>query len=196
MEDTSSPDYTARLTNKSQAPWKRILNVQAPYQWNLRRQHLGRTVDIGCGIGRNLRALAPGSVGVDHNQTSVEVARSSGLEAMTVDQWRTSDLRDSAAFDGLLVAHVIEHMTFDEATDLVVEYLPALRPGGRVFFICPQEKGYASDSTHVTWTTGQDLQRLATLAGLVPSKWKSFPAPRALGRIFTYNEFTLLARKP
>ena len=63
--------------------WKRLLNVQAPYQWNLRRQHLGRTLDIGCGIGRNLPSLPPGSLGVDHNATSIATARARGLHAMT-----------------------------------------------------------------------------------------------------------------
>jgi 2-polyprenyl-3-methyl-5-hydroxy-6-metoxy-1,4-benzoquinol methylase len=196
MADTSGPEYTTRLRTKSEARWKRLLNVQAPYRWNLRRQHLGKTVDIGCGIGRNLRVLAPGSVGVDHNRTSVDVARQAGLNVMTVEEWRSSDLRSSGDFDGLLLAHVVEHMTLGEAAQLLAEYLPALRPGGKVFFICPQEKGYASDTTHVTWTTGEDLQRLAAQVGLVPATWKSFPAPRALGKFFTYNEFTLLARKP
>ena len=37
-------------------------------------RHLGRTLDVGCGIGRNLAALPPGSLGVDHNPTSIEVA--------------------------------------------------------------------------------------------------------------------------
>ena len=58
---------------KQQVWWKKALNVQAPYRWNLRRQRLGRTLDVGCGIGRNLETLDPGSVGVDHNEHSVAV---------------------------------------------------------------------------------------------------------------------------
>lgn len=196
MDDTSGPDYTARLRDKSSRRWKQVLDVQAPYRWNLRRQNLGRTVDIGCGIGRNLHALPPGSVGVDHNVTSVAMAREAGLDAMTVEEWRASDLSRSGAFDALLLAHVIEHMPYDEAVGLVADYLPALRPGGKVFFICPQEKGYASDATHVSWTTGADLARLARAVGLRPEAPHSFPFPRILGRVFTYNEFTLLAHRP
>ena len=196
MDDTSGPDYTARLRDKSSRRWKQVLDVQAPYRWNLRRQNLGRTVDIGCGIGRNLHALPPGSVGVDHNVTSVAMAREAGLDAMTVEEWRASDLSRSGAFDALLLAHVIEHMSYDEAVGLMADYLPALRPGGKVFFICPQEKGYASDATHVSWTTGADLARLARAVGLRPEAPHSFPFPRILGRVFTYNEFTLLAHRP
>jgi len=73
--NTDSRDYADRLVALEHVWWKRLLNVQAPYQWNLRRRKLGRTLEIGCGVGRNLATLPPGSVGVDHNETSVEVAR-------------------------------------------------------------------------------------------------------------------------
>lgn len=196
MRDTAGSEYTARLKDRGGARWKRLLNVQAPYRWNLRRQNLGRTIDVGCGIGRNLVSLSHDSIGVDHNKTSVEMARAAGFTALTVDEWRESDIGQSASFDSLLVAHVVEHMQFNQAVELVAEYLPALKPGGKIFFICPQERGYESDETHVSWTTGNDLQRLAHACGLIPDKWRSFPGPRFLGRLFTYNEFTLLAHKP
>src|SRR5690349_17057220 len=61
MQDTSGADYAARLHALQGKRWKRLLNVQAPYQWNLRRRHLGRTLEIGCGIGRNLASLGAGS---------------------------------------------------------------------------------------------------------------------------------------
>jgi SAM-dependent methyltransferase len=171
------------------------LNVQAPYQWNLRRQHLGRTLDVGCGIGRNLDTLAPGSVGVDHNEAAVEIARGRGVAALTVAEWEASDLRRPGAFDGILLAHVIEHMDAGGGVALLEAYLPYLAPGGKVFFVCPQERGYASDSTHVRWTTGEDLQQLARDVGLVPGDWYSFPFPRWAGKQFIYNEFCVLAEK-
>jgi len=74
-------------------------------------------------------------------------------------------------------------------------YLPFLRPGGKVFLVCPQERGYASDPTHVTFTSGRDLMALATDLGLESRPWRSFPLPRATGRWFTYNEFNVLAVK-
>lgn len=196
METTEGDDYARRLIERGSVPWKRFFNVQAPYRWNLRRMDLGRTLDIGCGIGRNLPTLAPGSVGVDHNPTSVGMARECGLDAMTVDDFFASDAMDLASFDGLLLSHVIEHMTAEAGARLVQTYLPYLKPGGKVLFICPQERGYASDPTHVRWTTGKDLERLAQDVGLVPGPWTSFPLPRAFGRGFTYNEFNEIARKP
>ncbi|MFT4165594.1 MAG: methyltransferase domain-containing protein [Microlunatus sp.] len=194
-DDTTSESYTDRLRIRESAWWKRLLNVQAPYRWNLQRQGLGRTLDIGCGIGRNLRYLDPGSVGVDHNETSIGIARDRGLQAYTVDEWAASPSSRSAAFDSLLFAHVIEHIDAEGGQRLLEEYLPWLRGGGLVMFICPQERGYASDETHVRFTSGRDLEVMANQAGLEVVKSYSFPFPRIVGTVFTYNEFCVLARK-
>jgi SAM-dependent methyltransferase len=196
VDDTRDDSYAQRLTRLQDARWKRILNVQAPYRWNLRRQELGRTLDVGCGIGRNLTALSPESVGVDHNEASIQAARDLGLTAMTVDEWETSALRVPESFDSLLIAHVIEHLSEDLAREVVSSYLPYLKPGGKVFFICPQEKGYASDETHIVFTDGEALEALSRDVGLAPGRWFSFPFPRSAGKAFKYNEFCLLATKP
>lgn len=196
MRDTRGEDYAQRLHDRETARWKRVLNVQAPYRWNLRRHDLGRTLDVGCGIGRNLETLGADSVGVDHNATSVELARERGLNALTVEEWEKSELRVPGAFDAMLVAHVIEHMPPAMGEQVVRDYLPYLKPGGKVLFICPQERGYASDPTHVRWTTGEDLMDLSTSLGLRPEKWRSFPLPRFTGKAFTYNEFNVVATKP
>ncbi len=196
MRDTRGEEYARRLQTKEGARWKQVLNVQAPYQWNLRRQDLGRTLDIGCGIGRNLATLPAGSVGVDHNPVSIEMARERGFTALTTAEWEESELRAPDSFDGFLVAHVIEHLPAEDGEAMMRSYLPYLRPGGKVLFICPQERGYASDPTHVRWTTGEDLADLARTLGLAPRPWRSFPFPRAAGKVFVYNEFNLLATKP
>jgi 2-polyprenyl-3-methyl-5-hydroxy-6-metoxy-1,4-benzoquinol methylase len=196
MRDTRGEDYAKRLHDKETARWKQVLNVQAPYRWNLRRHDLGRTLDVGCGIGRNLETLPPGSVGVDHNATSIAIARGRGLTALTTEEWKTSELRVPESYDGMLVAHVIEHMPPEQGLEVMQAYVPYLRPGGRVLFICPQERGYASDPTHVRWTTGEDLMDLSRELGLEPEQWRSFPLPRFTGKAFTYNEFNVVATKP
>ena len=196
MPGTEGDDYTRRLSERSGARWKRVLNAQAPYQWNLRRQHLGRTLDVGCGIGRNLGSLPAGSVGVDHNEASVAMARAAGHVAYTTAEWVEARPHAPGSFDGLLVAHVIEHMSSSAGEAIVREYLDFVRPGGKVFFVCPQERGYASDATHERWTTGEDLEALARTVGLEPDPWRSFPLPRGAGKAFTYNEFNVLAHKP
>lgn len=195
MSGTAGDDYARRLATLEGARWKQVLNVQAPYQWNLRRKQLGRTLDVGCGIGRNLATLGAGAVGVDHNPTSIEIARDRGFTAYTVEEWQRDRPVEPESFDSLLLAHVVEHLTHEETLAVVGGYLPFLRPGGKVLFICPQEKGYASDATHITWTTGSDLEALSRELGLRPERWTSFPFPRFAGRLFTYNEFNVVAHK-
>lgn len=194
VDDTRGPEYAARLRRKEYARWKQVLDVQAPYRWNLRRQRLGRTLDVGCGIGRNLGALSSDSVGVDHNKESVAEARRRGFTALDTEEWRDSELRAPASFDSILLAHVVEHMDEPGAVALLQDYLPYLKPRGRVFFICPQERGYASDPTHVRFVDLDALTSLSRQVGLEPLKRFSFPLPRAAGRLFVYNEFCLLAR--
>lgn len=193
---TETAEYADRLVAHSGMRWKRLLNVQAPYQWNIKRNCSGRTLEVGCGIGRNLGSLSADSVGVDHNEVSVRIARERGFNAVTVADFFASELSGEAGFDNLLVAHVLEHLPYAESVKLMQAYLPCVRPGGRVFVICPQERGFASDPTHVTWLTGEEMERLSRDLGIVPSETRSFPFPRLVGRFFRYNEFTLASRKP
>lgn len=192
---TSREDYADRLLRLETKGWKKALDVQRPYRWNLRRHDLGRTLDVGCGIGRNLAALSADSLGVDHNRQSVELARSRGYHAVTVEEF-TADPPAPASFDSMLLAHVVEHMTVEEAEQLVRFYLPYVRPGGRVMLICPQRRGFATDDTHVQFFDLPALRALATSLGLVVTREFSFPLPEKAGSVFAYNEYCLLAARP
>lgn len=191
---TEADDYAERLRRGQGVWWKRVLPVQWPYQHNLRRQQLGVTLDVGCGIGRNLASLPPGSLGVDHNARAVEIAREAGLEAMTVQDFRASNRATPGAFDSLLVAHVLEHLDEETGRGLLEEYLQFIRPGGSAFIVCPQERGYRTDPTHVRYLTDGDLADLCHEVGLEPVRSYSFPLPRWAGSAFAYNEFCLRAR--
>lgn len=192
---TADADYTARLNQLQNVWWKRALDVQAPYRWNLRRLRLGRTLDIGCGIGRNLANLPPGSVGVDHNPYSVVVARARGLEAFVPDEFSGSSYAKVGTFDSLLLAHVVEHMPFSVAVELLKSYSPLIKPHGRVVLIAPQEAGFRSDATHVEWFDFDRLRECVTAAAMQPVRAYSFPFPRFVGRVFQYNEFVVIGKK-
>jgi 2-polyprenyl-3-methyl-5-hydroxy-6-metoxy-1,4-benzoquinol methylase len=191
--DTAGRDYAERLVRLGSVWWKRLIDVQAPYRWNIRRLQPGRTLDIGCGIGRNLQHLSPNAIGVDHNADSVAVARSRGFTAYTVAEF--ADCRDAIpeAYDTLLLAHVVEHMSRDAAIGLLRDYLKFLGPNGRVIVITPQEAGYRTDSTHVRFVDFAAAADLARAVGLAANRTYSFPFPRAAGKIFPYNEFITVA---
>lgn len=192
---TAGRDYTDRLVRLQTQWWKRILPVQLPYRLHLKSLHLGRVLDVGCGNGRNLHHLDPRSVGVDHNPFSVQEARDAGLTAYTTEEFFADPkLSAPAAFDSMLVAHVIEHLSAEDARTILASYLPCIAPGGRIVFITPQERGYASDATHVTFSDLEALRIIAQDLGIRTEKTYSFPFLRGLGRHFTYNEFVLLGR--
>lgn len=190
---TRGDDYTRRLIDRTRGGWREALDVQRPYRWNLRRLEPGRCLDIGCGIGRNLAHLPAGSIGVDHNPTSVETCRDHGLEAYTSETFL--GLADVGTFDSLLVAHVLEHLDEATARSLVDGYLPYLRQGGRIIVITPQERGFASDATHVRWVGFDETMALFEELDLEAVRTFSFPFPRVVGRYFYANEFVSVARR-
>ena len=196
VEDSQA--YAQRLSTLQDARWKRILDVQRPYRWNLQRLCTGRVLDIGCGIGRNLRNLrhlpvVP--VGVDINTEAVALARSRGFEAFTVHEWQSSDAAVLGSFDTLLASHVWEHMDFEETNAVMASYLPYLAPGGRVVIECPQEVGYRSDHTHARWVDEREARRQCEALGLDVIRQFSYPFPRAFGKAFIYNQFETVATR-
>lgn len=193
---TAGREYADRLSRLEKATWKQRLDVQRPYRWNVRRLHLGRVLDVGCGIGRNLAHLDGNGVGVDHNATAVAVARDRGFQAFTTADFHGTAHARPGAFDSLLLAHVAEHVSHGVAVEIVSEYLPYLRDEGKVVFICPQEKGWSTDDTHVRFVDFDGLGKLCRDLGLHPSRQFSFPFPRPAGRVFPYNEFVVVARRP
>lgn len=190
-----SPDpYTERLQRLTGARWKRLLNVQAPYGWNLRRLKPGYVLDVGCGIGRNLLHLDRRGVGVDTSEASVDVARELGCTAHTVEGFSSSTDATIGRYDSLLLAHVLEHMPLDTATELVRNYLPYVKPGGKVIVIVPQRAGYASDETHVNFLDSHDVTDLLEACGLQITRAYSFPFTETVGRLFRHNETIVVAR--
>ena len=195
-EATAGSEYAERLTRLETARWKQLLDVQRPYRWNLKRLNLGRTLDVGCGIGRNLKNLGPNAVGVDHNAHSIAHCRELGLTAFTTSEFFEGAQGRPESFDAMLCAHLLEHVSQQVADDIVEQYLPYVRPGGQVVFITPQEVGFRSDETHIRWVDLEVARAHVERHGLTMVRSYSFPFPRPAGKVFKYNEFVTVARKP
>lgn len=191
---TEGKDYAERLSRLSGAKWKQALDVQRPYRWNLKRLGLGKTLDVGCGIGRHLWHLPEGSVGVDHNSHAIETAKeATGKEAFTVDDFMKNRPFKKNHFDSMLLAHVLEHVTTSQGKQIIKDYLPYV--SSRVVVICPQEKGFPTDETHINFLTHQDIEKTLESLGLVVVKSYSFPFHKTAGKVFTHNETIVIAEK-
>jgi len=202
MHDSTPPgaashtaEYADRLVRLQMPRWKQLLGVQSLHRWSLRRLGPGFTLDVGCGIGRNLSHLDGNGVGVDHNATSIEACRAAGLTAFTTEEFYKSEYAKPDRFDSLLSAHVVEHVTAEQAVEIFTPYLPFVKSGGAVVFITPQERGFKSDATHIRFSGFAEVKQLCDELGLEMRKQYSFPFPRFAGKIFTYNEFISVAGK-
>lgn len=190
--ETRAKAYTHRLVSKTRSGWRRHLDVQRPYRWNLRRLEPGRCLDIGCGVGRNLEHLPTGSVGVDHNATSVDECRRRGLEAYLPQELEAQKL---GTFDSLLCAHVLEHLGPENGVALLRQYIQFLSPDAKIIVITPQERGFASDRTHVRWVGFDEARSACGEVGFRTRQQYSFPFPRPVGKIFYANEFVTVAER-
>lgn len=190
-------DYARRLWVSESAPWKRFFDVQGPYRRHLRALNLGFVLDLGCGVGRNLVNLGgrTAGVGVDRDPEAIRLASGRGLDVFLTSAFAVSAYAVPGRFDSLLVSHVIEHLTFDEGAELVRQHLEYVKPGGRVVFITPQPAGFRSDSTHVLYYDPPKLERLASALRLDRLTLTSYPFPPAVGRLFPYNEWILVASR-
>lgn len=194
MPHTKGQDYSDRLERLSGAKWKKVLDVQRPYRWNLSRLKLGKTLDVGCGIGRNLGNLSKESVGVDHNKHAVGVAKAAGYNAVTVDEFMGNVKKyKKDSFDSMLLAHVLEHLTTKDGKKIIKDYLPFVK--NKVVVICPQEKGFTTDETHINFLTHAGIEKILEDCGLVVTKSYSFPFHKKVGKVFTYNETVVVAEK-
>lgn len=185
--ETAYAERLQRLSHRG-GLLRRIIDPQRPYRWNLRRLEPGLVLDIGCGIGRNLKHLDGNGVGVDHNAGCVAACRADGLTAYVTDEFDSSTDAVHGKYDSLLFAHVLEHMTSNDADALLQRYLPYLKRGGKVIIITPQERGQASDETHVMFVDEQVMRRMADRLQMQVISIRSFPFTRIVGRLFTYNE--------
>lgn len=194
---TESSSYADYLTQSEGRRWKHALRSIDPYRWHIRKLVGQRSVlDIGCGAGRNLRFLnQPNAVGIDHNEFVVEACRKAGFNTFTTTEFLANPNFVHGSFDSLLMSHLLEHLTFDAAVELVKAYLPYLSSAGITIMICPQLKGQSYDSTHVTYFDRDLLAKLCVEAGLEPVLERSFPFPRIAGRWLYFNETIVVARR-
>jgi len=198
QNNTNTEDYFNEIHGNTQSILRKIIPTQLPYSYNLKRLKLGRVLEVGCGLGRNLKALSTGSIGIDHNVLSVDFCKGRGLEVYETNEFlKMATGNKDFQFDTLLMSHVLEHIEFENQISVLSKYLTFLKPNSNILLITPQEAGHKSTDSHITWT---DFDRLRVILRTAAPDWKidknfSFPFPRVVGAFFTFNEFNVLAKR-
>lgn len=123
-----------------------IARVLAPLPRDL------RVLDVGSGFGRKMRLLQRLGFsqveGVEMNPAQVERARRDGLPVHQAEEFLRAGAPGS--HDLLVMAHVIEHFSFDSLLEFMDAYLDRLRPGGWLLVVSPLlHKDFFLDLDHV-----------------------------------------------
>jgi O-antigen chain-terminating methyltransferase len=176
-------------------------------------------LDIGCGRGVMLdlfREAAIGAEGVDLMPEAVTLCRAKGHKATLADA--VDFLQDKVQqYDGIFCSHVIEHLEFDRAEQLVARCARALRPNGVLVLVTPNSRDIAVmgdvfwlDPTHRRPFPGDLIQAMLASEGfegielrrprVLPNRAREWPGwivrKLALGRYFGSLNLIAIARRP
>lgn len=106
-------------------------------------------LDLACGRGEFLQALGRG-VGVDVEEEMVTAARQAGLDVDLGDAFEYLAGHEQS-FDGVFSAHFIEHLSYEQAADLIAKAYAALRPGGLMVLVTPNAASLPTLQRHFWW---------------------------------------------
>lgn len=127
-------------------------------------QNASPILDIGCGRGIFLQLLAEvgiAGVGVDHSEAAVSTCRDKGFEVHQQDA-RAYLAQCRRQFGGIFCSHVIEHLGYAEALDLLQLCCRSLRPGGVLLIVTPNPL---------------DLSVMSEIFWLDPTHVRPYPTP-------------------
>ena len=144
-------------------------------------------LDIGCGRGEFLEALSALGIdasGVEIDGTLVDACRERGYSVEHADGLEFLASRDDGSLGGLVLIQVIEHLTRQQAVELVALAAEKVRPNGRVVIetVNPQSlyvfaHSFYVDPTHTQPVHPAYLKFLFEQAGFRESRieWRSVP---------------------
>ena len=97
-------------------------------------------IDIGCGRGEWLEVIAEAGfngVGVDLDSTNVHHCQALGLQVEQGDALGWLKARDNNSLAMISAFHVVEHLSFDDFNQLLLEAQRVLAPGGLIILETP-----------------------------------------------------------
>ena len=159
-------------------------------------------LEVGCGSGWFLSALAARGFanisGLDLSPSQVALARELGHEVHEAGALEFLAGRDSE-FGLIVVMDVLEHLTRQQAWELLEYALKALRPGGRIIFQTPNGDSpwvgnvFYGDPTHITCYAPLLLEKIMLAAGFEQVEMRpSGPVPSGILKRIRYWAWRLV----
>lgn len=152
----------------------------------------GPVLDIGCGRGTFLQLLAEAGrqgVGIDWSDESLDFCRQKGFQVEKNDA--LTFLRSTTQrFSGIFCSHVIEHLSYEDATEMLQLCFRALSPSGVLLIVTPNPEDLAIiseifwlDPTHVRPYPALQLRSMLHTAGFEVTEVRQFLGDwRMIGR--------------
>ena len=135
-------------------PWRGVSDIG-----NVPFPEGGRILEVGCGNGKTVLALAKKGfkvTGMDFSQSAIDMCIETIPSAGKFVCASVTDLPfDDSSFDGAVAFHVLEHLTADEMRKAVSELSRILVPGSHLLLKCfakgdmRSEKGEEIDDSSV-----------------------------------------------
>ena len=117
---------------------------------------IGKTLDVGCGIGDFL-SYKSDAVGVDVNKNNVNFCIDRGLDARCMQPDKLPF--DSGSFDNVILDNVLEHI--EQPMPILNEINRVITKKGHLLIGVPGRKGYLSDDDHKIFYDEPHLRQVA-----------------------------------
>ena len=168
----------------------------------------GATLDIGCGMGFALQALAQRGYtdlyGVDRDHSQVGACLAKGLSVERTDDLHAWLAAREGQFAQILMLDVLEHIPVDQQIAVVRSIQKALKPGGRLIVRVPNANSVVAahwryiDYTHTSSFTNHSVLFVLLNGGfkscLVAPDGQPGPRPRLLRQGWNWQFRQDLAR--
>ncbi|PCJ67846.1 MAG: hypothetical protein COA58_01535 [Bacteroidetes bacterium] len=147
------------------------------YSKFLPKEKQANILDIGCGYGRSVYWLQEKGyvnvIGVDLSESQILLGQKIGIKGLVLADAIEYAKSFQGKLDMVIAIDLLEHLTLDQAMELLNEIRPKLAENGKILFQYPNPEGlhfnsiYFGDITHQTSYTHKALYQLVKLCGYV-----------------------------
>ena len=176
--EVASQSIYASIENRFRGSEDFLLNQQRSYVELIQAlPDKGTVIDLGCGRGEFLSLLSEAgikAIGVDQDALSISKCEEEGLDVVNDDLLNFLSSLEDRSVRAIVLFQVLEHLSFNDLTKVLVEAYRVLMPGGMLLGETPNGANLSVggstfwlDHTHVRPLHPELLSHLADFYGYV-----------------------------